>query len=129
MSDVFNRTTGQFLQSVNTPDFDVADWIINPDLSAVIGEPVRYWLIVPANSDTIILANAGQQQGIDNAIAAQRRTRQKDEAKNSLDDDVIAGITAALPPEFNVLRTIHGLPDLTPAQLKTAIEDAIDAAP
>ena len=129
MANVFNRTDGRFLESVNTPDFDVADWIINPDLSAVVGQPVRYWLIVPANSDTIILANPGQQMGIDNQIAAQQRARAKDAAKDSLSDDAVAALIEVLPVEYNELRTLHGLPDLTPAQLKAAIEAAIDAQP
>lgn len=45
MSNVVNRTTRQFLASVNTPDFPESDWIINPDLSAVGGFPSKYWII------------------------------------------------------------------------------------
>jgi len=30
MADVINRTTFQYLRSVNTPDYPVRDWIINP---------------------------------------------------------------------------------------------------
>lgn len=35
MADVLNRITREFIQSANTPDYPVADWIHNPDLSAV----------------------------------------------------------------------------------------------
>lgn len=45
MANVLNRTTLQYLKSVNTPDYDPADWIINPDLSAVNGVPKKYWKI------------------------------------------------------------------------------------
>lgn len=30
MANVFNRKTKQYLKSVNTPDYPIADWIINP---------------------------------------------------------------------------------------------------
>jgi len=35
VSDVINRTTHEHLFSVNTPDYPVADWIINPDATAI----------------------------------------------------------------------------------------------
>jgi len=46
MSNVINRTTKQYKESVNTPDYPVADWIINPDLSALTSVPEKYWKIV-----------------------------------------------------------------------------------
>lgn len=45
MSNVLNRTTLQYQTSVNTPDFPVVDWIINPDLSAVQGVDKKYWVV------------------------------------------------------------------------------------
>jgi hypothetical protein len=50
MANVLNRLTKIYLQSVNTPDYPVNDWIVNPDLSNVAGVPSRYWKIV---GDTI----------------------------------------------------------------------------
>ncbi len=35
MADVINRVTHEHLFSVNTPDYPVADWIINPDPTAI----------------------------------------------------------------------------------------------
>ena len=32
MSDVIHRTTLEYRQSVNTPDYNAAEWIINPEL-------------------------------------------------------------------------------------------------
>lgn len=49
MATVLNRTTKVLLTSVNTPDFDVVDWIINPNLAAVAGVPVIYWKIAGDN--------------------------------------------------------------------------------
>lgn len=35
MAAVLNKQTLEYLESVNTPDYHPADWIINPDLSAL----------------------------------------------------------------------------------------------
>ena len=45
MADVLNRTTKTLLRSVNTPNYPTAQWIIDPDLSAVSGVPVEEWVI------------------------------------------------------------------------------------
>lgn len=45
MGYVVNRTTGEYLQSVNEPDYDPGDWLINPDLSPVSGVPERHWKV------------------------------------------------------------------------------------
>ncbi len=45
MANVLNRLTKEQLYSVNTGDYQTADWIINPNLSAVSGIPSKYWKI------------------------------------------------------------------------------------
>jgi len=45
MANVLNITTKQYLECVNTPDYDPTVWIINPDLSAVSGVDQMYWYI------------------------------------------------------------------------------------
>lgn len=45
MANVLHRITKQYLISVNTPEYDSATWIINPDLSAVANLAVNYWKI------------------------------------------------------------------------------------
>lgn len=45
MSDVLNRTTKLYLKSVHTPSYPTSDWIINPNLSAVVNVPSKYWKI------------------------------------------------------------------------------------
>ncbi len=128
MSDVLNRTTGQFIQSVNTPNFDIADWIINPDLSAVTGQPVKYWVIDPPASDTVRLATGGEQSTIDTDIATATSDSQKATAKNQVDvERVVRAIVELLPNEFNILRSLHSLPDRTAAQVNAALKANIDA--
>jgi len=45
MSNVLNRRTFQFLESVSTHKYPKTDWIINPDLSAVKDVPKKHWKI------------------------------------------------------------------------------------
>jgi hypothetical protein len=68
MANVLNRTTNEYLLSVNTPDYDPASWIINPDLSAVLGVPSAYWVIT---GDVVTLASNALRNVIDdNAFIA-----------------------------------------------------------
>jgi len=46
MADVIHRTTLKYLRSVHTPNYSPADWIINPDMSAVQGVDPKFWEIV-----------------------------------------------------------------------------------
>ncbi len=45
MGNVLNRTTGIYLESVNTPDYPSEDWVINPDLSTVSSVAKKHWFI------------------------------------------------------------------------------------
>lgn len=45
MANVLHRTTGQFLQSVNTPDYKPSEWVINPNLTLVKNVPLKFWVI------------------------------------------------------------------------------------
>lgn len=50
MATVLNRTTLELLTSVNTPDYDPAAWLINPDLFAVENLPRDEWVV---DGDTV----------------------------------------------------------------------------
>jgi hypothetical protein len=49
MANVIHKTSLQYLESVNTPEFPIDDWIINPDLSGLEGIAKRYWKVVGDN--------------------------------------------------------------------------------
>jgi hypothetical protein len=49
MGTVLHRVTLELLESVNTPDFNPGLYLVNPDLSAVIGQPKKYWKVVGSN--------------------------------------------------------------------------------
>lgn len=65
MSTALHRRTKQLVPSANTPDFPVADWIINPDLSAVAGWDARYWIV---NGDAVSLMDAAGRAAVDKAM-------------------------------------------------------------
>ncbi len=58
MASVLNRTTKQYIASAHTPDYPVADWIHNPDMSAVSGVPSMYWKIT---GDTVSEMSAAEK--------------------------------------------------------------------
>ena len=131
MSNVFNRTQAEYKISVHTPDFDVADWAINPDVSAVGGNPVRYWFLdgtTNAEGDEIIdVVGAAAQTVIDDAIATALLASQRDGAKGEFDAQrVLKAVSEFLVDVLNVLRDLQGLPFSTCAQLRTAIRNKID---
>jgi hypothetical protein len=125
MASVLNRTTKEFRGSVNTPDYDPdydpADWIINPDLSAVSGEPNKYWIIDPPGSDTVRLATLAEQAVIDAAINNATTQRDRTASSGAADDPGAVGMqNRSLIEVFNqrdnyVINRIE--------QLQTAMDD------
>ena len=74
MASVINSTTLQFLESVNTPDFPTASgWVINPDMSQVVGVAHHYWKW-DAGTTRPIPMTAGEQAAVNTAEAATAAT-------------------------------------------------------
>jgi hypothetical protein len=145
MADVLNRTTKAFISSANTPDYPVETWIHNPDMSAVVGQPPRYWEI---SGDTVGLMDAGERAAVDAAeLAAQldaiadQFDNVKDYARaialvlldsylltrgrvNGILDAIDAG--ASLAAIKTSVAAINNLPDVTPAQLKDALREKLE---
>lgn len=69
MSDVVNRATGEYRRSVNTPDYDEIDWLINPDVSAVAGVRAQYWKVV---GDDVVPMTADEMAAVDAAAIVAR---------------------------------------------------------
>lgn len=67
MSNVLNRTTKQYLISVSTPDYPDVDWIVNPDLSSVIGIAQKYWKI---SGDSVSEMTSEEKAVVDAAEAS-----------------------------------------------------------
>ncbi len=68
MANVLNRTTFQFLRSVNTPEFDSVDWVINPDMTPVAGVSDKYWKLT---GDVLSEMNQTEKDAVDAAETAQ----------------------------------------------------------
>ena len=50
MGAILNRSSLQYIEFVNTPDYDSTVWVIDPDLSAVTAVPSIFWFINSDNS-------------------------------------------------------------------------------
>jgi hypothetical protein len=127
--DVLNRTTKQYIQSANTPDYPTADWIHGPDMSAVVGFQSKYWVIT---GDVVSLMTPAQRSALD----AAELVAQKDAEADNFDADgtYFKAAMEVMIDGFNVLReqfntttrqsgalTDTNLAPYTLAQLKTAV--------
>jgi hypothetical protein len=74
MANALNRTTKQYLTSVNTPSYSETDWVINPDLSSVQGVPTKYWKIV---GDTVSEMNQSEKDAVDAALVPSEKITRK----------------------------------------------------
>ena len=64
MATVVNKNTFQVLYNVNTPDYLDGNWLINPDLSVVLGYPTMFWEIAqdPVTGEDIIILMTPEEQ-------------------------------------------------------------------
>ena len=74
MANVLNRTTKVYLESVNTPEYDPAEWIINPDITPVLGVPYYFWYI---NEDDTVRPMTAMEQDTSWLIEAKDLQRSK----------------------------------------------------
>jgi predicted NACHT family NTPase len=86
MANVLNRTTKQFLTSANTPDYPVEAWIIEPDMSAVVGFGSQYWVIT---GDVVSLMTQQQRDAVD-AAALETSRDAKAARMDDLEDELRA---------------------------------------
>lgn len=112
MAVVLHRTTKQLIVSANSPAYPAEDWIVSPDLSAVTGQPAKYWTI---SGDTVSLMDQAARDAVDAAEAAAR----------------LDGIAGELEQTENITRAFMLLVlddrNATAAKLNSLL-DAIDAA-
>lgn len=128
MANVLNRTTKEYLRSVNTPEYDVADWIINPDVSALAGVPTKYWVIT---GDTVAEMSQAEKDAVDAAELADKEAQLKAYLKARFDEesDNTKALGLLLLDLYNLIKANtpgNTLPTITPAQLKTRFETIVD---
>lgn len=123
MAAVLHRVTKQYLPSANTPDYPTQDWIINPNLSAVIGFDSRYWKI---NGDTVSLMTQGERDAVDAASLATARNAAA--AQLQQQEDILRALMLLVLDEFNAHTTaVNGIGlaianGASLAAIKTAIQ-------
>ena len=142
-----HRTDKTVLRSVAAADLPeaIANYIEEPDLAAVDGQPVKYWVIV---GDVVSLADQATRDSIDAAELSAARDAIADEidqtqsytkafALSVIDEindlsDKINGILDAIDNATNLsslksaVGAITDRPTRTAAQLKTAIRNKLD---
>lgn len=90
MANVLSRTPPyQYRRSVNDPDYDIADWIFNPDLSAVTGFGPQYWIVT---GDVVTLMNQAARDAVDAQAIADSIAAQTADLKTQVDGASPLGI-------------------------------------
>lgn len=106
--------TPEYLKSVNTPDYEGdGDVLINPDISALVGIPVKYWKRV---NGVVEEMSGAEKQAVDDA----ELTKKKDEADN-FNVDTKTVLTALIKV---INKRIPGNP-ITQQEMITAIKAEI----
>ncbi len=118
-----HRTTFAVLTSVAEADLPepVANYVEEPDLSSVAGQPSKYWLL---SGDLFSLADQAARDAVDAALLVQRRDNIADQI--DLAESYARAFALVVLDEINVLRTTAGLSVRTAAQLKTALRARLD---
>jgi hypothetical protein len=112
MSDIVRFSTAttpnpvtEYRQSVNTPDFSgLPNTLVNPDLSAVSGQPLKYWKVV---TGAVQLMTSPEQAVVDEAIITANNTTAKSGASVSIDGlsgYQLRALAQLVMDEINLLR-------------------------
>ena len=114
MPNALHRTTLEYRRSVDPTELpgSPADWLLDPDLSPVAGQPKKYWVLTV---DTLSLLDAAGQTAAD--AAELEASRDSTAAQLDQVEDVLRAFMLSVLDEIN----LH-------AQRITAILDAIDGA-
>ena len=132
-NDWLNRSTKRFYTNVDLSDmqkvdagisgyFSNAEWIYDPDMSAVTGQPNKYWIIT---GDVVTLMDQAARDVVD----ADEVETQRDNVVVQLDrqEDLLRAFASIMVDELNILRAKQKpvLPPRTLAQLKTAMRNKL----
>jgi len=99
-ANVLNRASKQYIRSANTPEYPPGQWVINPDLSSVVGVPRRYWKIT---GDIVSPMNAAERQVVDIArvITTSNQRKARISARLSVQERVVVSAILVLLNEIN----------------------------
>lgn len=111
MASAIHRVTLIYYARVNTPDYSLIEYIINPDMSAVAGIPRHYRKIV---GDSVLPMTVDERAAVDDAINQEKEDNEIQESARGIHRRLLL----TMIEEFNVLRPLHGLADRTPQQFR-----------
>ena len=122
MGNYLHRITKQYFKSTSPNDLQepLANYISQPDMSAVVGIPSKYWIII---GDVVSEMGQSEKDAVDAVALAIRRDNIVSEIDNM--ENIMRQVLKLIVSEINILRIKHGLPDRTLAQLKTQIRNGL----
>ena len=126
MANYLHRTTKQYTTSVspNSLPEPEANYVVNPDISAVEEFPSIYWIIT---GDVVTLMSLSERDTVDADIVIANDLADKESEKGRIDvEKVLIALAIVIKNEINLLRAEHSLAARTLSQLKTAIKNEID---
>lgn len=122
MGNYLDRTTKQYRTSTSPASLSkpLASYIEGPDLSAVIGQPSKYWKIT---DDVVSLMSVAEQ----NVVNVVETNTQRAAAGNSVDSlgDPLVAMNRVLFDYINGLLANAGLPTKTVGELKQDLRDKV----
>lgn len=120
MGHFLHRTTKRYHESVppNELPEPIANYIEQPDLTAVNGVPIRYWII---EGDTVSEMSNAEKATVDEDILESSR----DGSLQEIDalESTLRQIVRMTIREINILRGLHGLPPITLAQVRNQLRN------
>ena len=118
-----HRTTKQLLISVPSGELinPIAQYIEEPDLSAVAGFPSIYWTVT---GDIVSLMSQAERDAVDAVNESAQRDLQIVEDIDRL-ESVMRQIVKMIVDELNILRALHGLPNRTLAQVRNQLRSKL----
>lgn len=135
MADVLNRVTRELRRSVNTVDYDSAEWLIvadSPDLvapkyagrTAILPPgPSKYWVI---DGDKLSVMDDAAKAAVDEAEAVASKEAAAEAAKAVIDEPHSTATLSWLVGQINELRAAAGLKPVTLDEAKDGAKAAVD---
>ena len=125
MPNILNRATKAYRRSVSEAAFNLADWVVDPDLSAVAGHPSKHWVI--NGDDTISLMTPAERAAVDDAEAQASTDADRAQQKGRMDEErLLKALALYFAEQINILRALEALPALTAADVRDGIKAKVD---
>jgi len=123
MGDYLHRTTKVYRRSISPNELPepLANYIEDPDLSAVVGVSSMYWIIT---GDVITEMSQGEKDVVDAALLSAARDAEI-QAEIAALESTMRQLVKLIVSELNILRAVckPPLPDRTFDQVKTQLRN------